>query len=373
MKGFVISVLLVLSFLLQYCHDASSSIDKMPSNLIINLKWHPAYPQESQADVETGLLWVLAYLGESITEKDYLDYMTWIEPNLLQLDLTDLIDDPQKRLLWKEVLTEIKLESDDPKHHSVDVGKFVFETFNESDTYYQLTGMPTDLNAFKSFYDLDDEYRFSVAKGESCVAFGFRMIGCSQANELTELGYIAQEGTGSSISDFTAEEFEVFDFMENGQPRFGIYNTEGNLMTGANPEVTIAGKPAKCMWCHTSQVQPLIFAATNIDGFETMDSFSTRIHEQNVMRRRYLRKHNYDFAIDSLRQHSLAELLYFTYEYPTPQRLASEGIESDKIMSLDYHDNIEYRFFGLEFDSMVHRYAVDPTFKKSSRETYWEE
>jgi len=109
-KGFVISVLLVLSFLLQYCHDASSSIDKMPSNLIINLKWHPAYPQESQADVETGLLWVLAYLGESITEKDYLDYMTWIEPNLLQLDLTDLIDDPQKRLLWKEVLTEIKLE-----------------------------------------------------------------------------------------------------------------------------------------------------------------------------------------------------------------------------------------------------------------------
>ncbi len=364
---------ILMAFGLQQCRQIGDRQESIPQDLRIHLQWYPAYSDESQQDVEVGLLWILAYLGEPITSNNYLDYMDWVEDDILLLDLTQLVSNPHRVKLWQKILTSLEASSTDRLHHSVDVGKFVFSTFNESETYYKLTEMPDQLEEFKTYYNLDENYVFAVAAGESCVAPGYRIFNSSKTSRLPRLGYIAQEGDGESIADFTPNEFEVFGFMKNGQPRFGVYGTDGKLREGGHPDLTTAGKPAKCMWCHTSQVQPLIFASSTVDGYESQDSFTRRINQQNKLRRRYLRKQNLDFVIDSLKQHSLAELLYVTYEYPTPQRLAAEGMTQGQISDFDFHQNVEYRFFGLVFDSMVHRNAIDPTFKRTARETEWSE
>ncbi len=71
------------------------------------------------------------------------------------------------------------------------------------------------------------------------------------------MAFIAQEGTGSAQQgSFEPSDFEVFDFMENGQPRFAIYDHNGQLKTAVPPSLGEAGKPAKCMWCHESNIQP---------------------------------------------------------------------------------------------------------------------
>ena len=364
---------ILLTLGLQQCRQLGDNGASISQDMQIHLQWYPAYNGESPEDVEVGLLWILAFLGEPITTNNYLDYMEWVEDDILLLDLTQLVTDPQRVDLWQGILTSMERVSTDNQYHSVDVGKFVFDTFNNSATYYQLTEMPDSLQEFKAYYNLDDNYIFAVAPGESCVAPGYRIFSCSETNSLPRLGYIAQEGDGESIHDFVPSEFEVFGFMQNGQPRFGVYGTDGKLRDGGDQDLTTAGKPAKCMWCHTSQVQPLIFASSTVDGYESQDSFTTRINQQNKLRRRYLRKQKLDFAIDSLRQHSLAELLYVTYEYPTPQRLSAEGMTRGQIANLDFYQNEEYRFFDLVFDSMVHRNAIDPHFTESARETEWSE
>lgn len=359
--------------LLQQCQQSSRTQAEAAPDLAINLKWYPAYPEESREDVEIGLLWTLSYLGELVNETDYLDYMTWIEDDVIRLDLTNLLDNEERIRRWDRVLAKIRQTSSDRKLRSIDVGKFVFETFTNSENYYYLTEMPETLQSFREHYQLDEDYPYIVAKGESCVSPGYRLFNTSESKRLTKIAYIAQEGTGNSLTDFTPKEFEVFDFMKNGQPRFAVYGIDGELRDGGDSEVTIAGRPAKCMWCHTSQVQPLIFAATDIDGYETTETFSNLIKNQNKIRRRYLRSNDQGYIVDSLRQHSLAELLYVTYEFPTPQRLEAEGLARGQMANLEFHKNIEYKFFDLVFDSMVHRNAIDPNFKVSARETVWAE
>jgi len=368
-----LSLILIIAsgYALLSCESKNSNQGEGIDNLEIQLKWYPSYPDESREDVEVGLLWILSYLGEPINERNYQDYMTWEMDDVLLLDIDNLVHKSSRRKLWSTIITEIESHSND---NVVDVGRFVFETFNRSEVYYQLTEMPTRLSEYLKLHGLKNDQEFAVSKGESCVSPGFRLFESTDSkNKLLDIAYTAQEGTGSKIEDFEAKEVEVMDFMANGQPRFGVYDLDGSLLPGADADITIAGKPAKCMWCHTSQVQPLIFAVSDIEGFETRDSFVSLIKNQNRVRRRYLRSTDQDFILDSLRQHSLAELLYFTYEYPTPQRLISEGYSQKQVKSLSYHQNIEYLFYDLEFDSMVHRHAIDPTFKRTSRETVWSE
>jgi len=278
MKYIVICTGILLALGLQHCQQSRTG-DSISRVVNIHLKWHPAYTGESQQDIEVGLLWILAFLGESITSKNYHDYMEWVEDDILLLDLTKLVKDPHRADIWRGILTELEKSSNDRKYHSVDVGKFAFDTFTKSDIYYQLTEMPDDLEDFKKHYNIDENYVFAVAPGESCVAPGYRIFSCSDTKVLPRLGYIAQEGNGESIEDFSPSEFEVFGFMKNGQPRFGVYGTDGTLRKGGQPELTTAGKPAKCMWCHTTMVQPLIFASSTVDGPSCSTSHtSIRLH-----------------------------------------------------------------------------------------------
>lgn len=338
---------------------------------MISLRWHQSYPSETHRDIETGLIWTFLYLGAHCNESNIRNGLEWVDDQVLTLQIDQMGFDQESLDAIRILVDELKQLSEYRSSRSIDVGRFVMYLYNESDNYYKITQMPTTLEQFEEKYHFEEQPRFITAYGESCVSSGIRIFNAAQSDDLTQIAYLAQEGYGETVDDFQVKEFEVFDFMDNGQPRFGIYNLQGDLIAGADADVSIAGKPAKCMWCHTSSVQPIISAASSIDGFERLDSFSTLIKQQNGIRRKYLRSQDLDFVVDSLAQHSLAELLYFTYEYPTPQRLRSEGLSLDSIADIDYHKNREYQFFNLVFDSMVHRSVIDPTFKSSARETVW--
>ena len=337
----------------------------------IVLKWHQSYNTETKRDIEIGLQWIFLYLGASCTEINMQHGLSWVDNRVFELKIDQLGFEMESLNVLRSLLNELKQSPEYKKHQCLDVGLFVMNIYNKSENYYKITQVPRTQSEFVTSHNFDDRFEFVTAYGESCVSSGIRLFNVAQSKQLTEIAYWAKEGTGETVENFQVKEFEVFDFMSNGQPRFAIYDLDGSLKNGADSEVSIGGKPAKCMWCHTSSVQPIISAASSIEGFERLDSFSRLIKKQNNIRKRYLRNQSYDFVVDSLSQHSLAELLYFTYEYPTPQRLISEGISRSEVEKLEYHKNIEYKFFDLVFDSMVHRHEIDPTFKMSARETVW--
>jgi hypothetical protein len=71
---------------------------------------------------------------------------------------------------------------------------------------------------------------------------------------IERLAFRATEGTGS-IADGTFEprEYEILDVLPNGIHHYAVYDLDGNLLPGGTPEVSPAGQPGRCMWCHESQ------------------------------------------------------------------------------------------------------------------------
>lgn len=360
---------LVVCFLFETCK--TNKIDLSDDKIV--LKWYQSYDRETQRDVVVGLKWIFLYLGADCKEENIQSSVNWVDSQVMEVQIDKLGFDYRSLLVLRSIVSKFKISSEYQNKGSLDLGRFVMEVFNKSENYYKITNIPSSLDDFISNHQFNDRYEFITAYGESCVSSGIRQFNAAQSNELVEIAYLAKEGYGKTVDEFQVKEFEVFDFMPNGQPRFAIYDLNGDLKEGADTEVSIGGKPAKCMWCHTSRVQPIISAASSIEGFERLDSFSRLIKKQNSIRKEYLRNQRFDFVVDSLNQHSLAELLYFTYEYPTPLRLRSEGLSKFEIASLEYHPNTEYQFLNLAFDSMVHRNAIDETFRESARETIWEE
>ncbi len=345
MKYYLLSFLFV--FLAINCTK-----DKLaaPNNLAICLKYYYQPPLLShRQDIDLGLQWVLSYLGAELSPQQWQNATSW-QADILELDLGKIGFSVAAQKAWLPILRKLKNSQHYLKNGSIDIGRFVMLTLNSSHHYYALTGVDTSFRDFQNRHNLDTFPLLSLQNGQSTVTLGNRIVyqTKNKPTSLVNLAFMAKEGRGSlGQGNFVATDFEVFDFMPNGQPRFAIYDEHGRLQTAGSPSLSLAGKPAKCMWCHESSIQP---------NFSTTATSSILSFNQDIALKRLfldsLRLNlNSKIDFEAEQAHSLGELLYITFAEPTASRLAAEwgySLEQTKVLLLPYtpHRSREFPALG---------------------------
>ncbi len=325
-KVSIIACLLSCVFILSHCATAKKHASK-EYDLIINLRWVKSYKQETRDKVEIGLKWVLSYLGAMLPKDPQEQVFVWNDNNDLELNLSGAGFTVSSQRSLNRILKEYKLTEEYQLLGSMDVGRFVMLSFNFSDNYYAITGVEKKYNKFKQKYKFNPQDQTHLLPGQSGVTNGLRKLYFSNGKSVNELAHIAEEGHGDNLEEFYPKEFEVFDFMSNGQPRFAVYNSQGNLKQGGDPFISFAGKPSKCMWCHESGVQlPFRLINEYPENPELLADFKNLVSNQNRLLFNYyegLTTEVDTFRFDK-RSHYLAELLYITYQDPPKLRAVNE-------------------------------------------------
>jgi hypothetical protein len=185
----------------------------------------------------------------------------------------------------------------------------------------------------------------------SSVSFAHRNIRFSKPDGLKQC-FVATEI--DSLSQQVLE-YETWELMANGQPRFGIYDADGNLKNNADPQYTTAGKPAKCMWCHESGVQQLFSQQRDFPGYLVAAQLQEKLigFNQLLQRNRVDLPGRIDFS--KRQQHTLSELLYISFMEPSAERLSLEWqmplAEVQQLLSgLPTHVYDEFPFLGQLYD-----------------------
>lgn len=315
---------------------------------VIDLRWLQAHARESRADVETGLLWGLSLLGAKLPQG--APVISW-RGERITLDLAHARMVEGTESAWRELLAELKASGEYRVHGAVDVGRFLAVTLGSPDRYYSLTGAEPRYEVARVRYQFDDR---SAAIVRSSVAHGSRRIEISHARRAREIAFVAFEGTGSlDDGSFVARELELLDVMANGQLRFAVYALDGSLKPAATRELTAAGKPAKCMWCHESHLLKTFVDFSPVKGYYDRDEFDALVARRNVLLAEFRRGLDTQIDYDEHQDHTFAELLYLSFEEPSRERLAREwGVSpaqaAERLRGKPTHAHAEFTFLGAE-------------------------
>ena len=289
----------------------------------LELKYFLQPPLVEQDDILLGLKWYLSYLGAPLNTGDLENAVRLdTEKQQLSINFTALKFDKQAEYELLKIINTILQSSTYKAQGYIDLGRFVMLSFNSSLHYYKITQVAKRYTDFLNRFNFEDTAMLVLNQQTSSVSNGTRVIFRSQLpySSFSDVAFLAIEGIGDYSHDsFVPLSFEVFDFMNNGQPRFAIYDTVGLLKTAASPLHSSAGKPAKCMWCHESGIQ-----ANFVGNGAIFDAFNTQIGSFNdqIAQLRYALPADLDYQ--QLQAHSLAELLYVTFMEPTEERIAAE-------------------------------------------------
>jgi hypothetical protein len=155
--------------------------------------------------------------------------------------------------------------------------------------------------------------------------------------------------------------------MPNGQLRFAIYDKKGQLENASPSKFSEAGKPAKCQWCHESQVMPLYKDTPDVPNFMTSKEFLSEVEKLQGYLKAYQDTLSSKIIFSNTNNHSLQELLYISFMEPNLQRIALEWNLSEaevlmRVKKFKTHKNEEFKFLG----DLYHRHDVD---KKSPFKT----
>ncbi|MGB0886685.1 MAG: hypothetical protein ACPGSL_01070 [Vicingaceae bacterium] len=305
---------------------------------------------ETKAEFETGLKWCFSFLGAQLKNGSWEKSTKWIDNQRIEIDTKELGFNNSALKQLSILITIYKNSEEYRVTKGIDAGRFVVSTFNNPNHYYKIVNMPKQLQAFETKYDFLQK---KAAIVESAVAFGERRISLPNPNNnINSIGYLAEELTGS-LADSThiVKEFEVMDIMENGQLRFGIYNTNNQLINGADPNLSSAGKPAKCLWCHEVNIQKGFAAQTAINGYFSPNQFDSIIIENQLILNEYRSILNTEIDFLDNLQHIELEKLYIRFMEPSAKRLAAEwnmteGEVSLKLSGFTTHTNNEFNSLG---------------------------
>ena len=316
-------------------------------SLAIELRWVRSYPTERRSDVETGLLWTLSLLGAALS-RDEPSPLIW-RGDTIALSLETAGIDSAVLRNWRRLFTVLKASEEYQRRGGIDIGRFVALTLCSSHHYYLLTGASSSYEQVRERYDFDPQLAAIV---ESSVAVGNRLIEISRGDTADELAFVAHEGTGSvQQGSFRPVEHELLTVMANGQLRFALYDTSGSIKPAASDAVTTAGKPAKCLWCHESQLSRPFVGRTSVAGYYSPAGFERQVaNKDEILRRaRAGLRSRIDFGHGQ--DHTYAELLYLSFYEPSAERLANEwGVPVEQAEQLleDFpsHANDEFEFLG---------------------------
>jgi hypothetical protein len=325
----------------------------------IRLRWVKGYPSETKEDVIKGLSWSLSFLGAMIPEGSMEKAVEWENEKRFVLHLNRIGFNSRALDAFKQLLPAIKNSDEYKVHGGIDLGRFTLLTLNSTYHYYAITGAKARLDDFKASYTFHEQ---KAAVLISSIAKGHRLIEVSEADRFGQIAFMATEGTGSiADGNFAAREFEAMDFMPNGQPRFALYDIDGNLKSVADSSLTAAGKPVKCLWCHEIRLLPPFDDDHTLDGYYSSAEFKSMLDERMKLVEKHRETLNTDINFRNLSDHTKTELLYISFMEPSAGRLAEEwGIPLEqvqqKVQGLPTHAHHEFSFLG---DELYLRKDVD--------------
>jgi hypothetical protein len=324
--------------------------------LSIELRWIEGYKGEDRSEVETGILWTLSFLGASLPRDR--DPLSW-RGNVVTLALDHAGIDAAALPHWERLLAAMKASEEYRVIGALDVGRFVAMTLCSSNHYYALTGA---VARYERAYASRAFVNERVALVESGVSHGDRLLEIAQGPDFADVAFIAHEGTGAIAQDtFVAEEHELLDVMPNGQLRVALYGADGALKPAADRNLTPAGKPSKCLWCHETHLLRPFKGRTSVPGYLPPVALEQRV-AAGMQELRSVRS-GLDSRIDFAREqdHTYAELLYLSFYEPSADRVAREwGVPAARVMetlsALPTHAHEEFDFLG---QRLYHRSDVD--------------
>ena len=314
---------LLLFVLLTGCeHDRTLPADDPQK---IYLHWIPGFAGYSRSDMETGLAWSLSYLGAMLPEGSLAEAIHYSGPDSSRFEL-DLgsVGFPESALApVMTIMSRIKQSEEYHVRGAASLGRFLVLTLHSSWHYYEITGIPQNLEAFLEINQVDNLLVFPVL--QSTVGLEHRVLKFQLSEDPGRMAFLAEDTDGVlSSPDYPIYGYEVFDVMPNGQLRFAIYDAEGQLAPAAPANRTRAGKPSKCLWCHESKAQPLFAPSPNIDGYMTRQDFHLLIDSTNQTLDQYRRVLSADIQYSQRQDHTQSELLYISFMEPSLQVIARE-------------------------------------------------
>lgn len=340
-------ILITLISVLAYSCINSTEEDDLFLDHTIRLRWFPGAFDQSKEEVRTGFAWTLSSLGAMLPAESMDQVMIELDENLFEIDLSRAGFSEEALGALNVVLIRLKNSHAYQVNNYVEMGRFVMLTLNSSNHYYEITRVPKTIADFRSRYSFDGEKMRII---NSSVSLTQRLLEIATANQFEEIAYVAVEGEGSFEDDsFQKKEFEVLDFMPNGQLRFAIYDTNGTLKPAADEELTKAGKLSKCLWCHETNIQPLFRenAVLAGDNFLSEDEFNVILDRQNLFLAEHRDALNSEIDFSNLRDHRFLEYLYIDFMEPSADRIALEwGMSKEAVEILlgdiPTHVQLEY-------------------------------
>ena len=189
--AYLLSLLLTVSF----CKTIENI--SVEEDLTLKLRWSRAFPGHKQMDAEIGLLWALSYLGATLEPESAGNLLTWHNPKVVTLDLTQAGFTEHALQVWKTLLSEFRNSEEYQMIGSMDAGRFVLLTLNSTWHYYALTDIPPTFQEFVAGHEFTDSVLFEA--GESSVAKGKRIVFRSaMSNDVHKMAFYAYEGIDSA-------------------------------------------------------------------------------------------------------------------------------------------------------------------------------
>lgn len=354
--------LLILFGLIVSATILSASLNgKEPAakDVSINLRWVRSYGSESLPSVKTGILWTLSFLGATLPKGCTDNVIQTIDSTTFKLNLKSAGFTENALSAFEVIIAHLKGTGEYAEKSSIDLGRFVTLTLNSSWHYYKITGAEPTLKKFLDKHSSGEYEQFAVLN--SSVAKHKRLVKFSLTEDILNASFIAEGGVfDSTLNKIQPETYEVFDIMPNGQLRFAVYDAAGNIVEGSSQQSGIAGKPAKCLWCHEGHLQIDFKENAGIGNAINYRQFNSKMNAYQQYIDQYRATLNAEINFAAKYDHTYSELISVFFMEPTAERLAADwGIDpaaaEDKLRKLNVHRSDEYSFMN----NLYHRKDID--------------
>jgi hypothetical protein len=338
-------ILFLFSWISTSCiHDPIAPIVESPDS--IQLKWNPSYSNEEMSDALIGLNWALSSIGGKNTHSSTNGFQ--VSDQIITLYLPQIAFSSIGYTSIFSLHAAIQNSEEYIQNKHIDLGRYVTLLLGSSAHYYRIVDMPLHLRDLISKYQIQYDHGYI---NNSSISGNHRIIAFSKTKSLNQF-FLSSEI--DSITQRTLE-FETMEILENGQIKFGIFDADSQRIDAANPTISASGKPAKCMWCHESKINPLFNPQKNIAGYLTYKQLNDSLNyfQAKLKESQSLLRSGIDYS--KTQDHTQMELLYLMFKNPSALRLASEwGITEVEVEILlaNYpkYPNPEFSFLPPGYD-----------------------
>lgn len=323
------------------CKHDPVLISEEPSQ--ITLCWNKAYETESIDQVMLGLNWTLATVGAKYKTSFKIN-----QENRILVSIGELGFSSNAKKQFERLHEKLKTTEEYQQWGAVDVGRYVTLILGASEHYYAINEIPKTLPEILNKYQLESESGYVTNSG---ISSHHRIISFSKQVGLRQF-FLSKE-----IDSVNGEilEYETIEVMENGHLKFGVYDVDSNRLNASNPLFSSAGKPAKCMWCHESQIVPAFNIQKNVTGYLSYLQFKDKLTQFDMELKEKQLQHKSGIDFSKKQDHVQMELLYISFMNPSAMRLANEwGMSEDAVLSKlqgqTSVSNTEFPFLGLLYN-----------------------